>query len=184
MNLTKTALFLDRDGVIIENRAAYVRSWNDVLIFPQAVAALAQIADAPYKIILVTNQSVVGRGIISLATAQGINDRLVGEIEKAGGRVDDVFMCPHAPSDQCHCRKPKPGLLLQAAQRHHLDLAQSVMIGDALTDVEAGQQAGVGQVGLVKTGRGAEQLRLPRPEGLRPFSVFTDLAEVLAAWTK
>ncbi|MEM7116206.1 MAG: HAD family hydrolase [Chloroflexota bacterium] len=184
MNITKKAIFLDRDGVIIENQAAYVRSWDDVFIFPQAIAALAKIAVTPYKIILVTNQSVVGRGIISLAAAQAINEHLVNEIEKVGGRVDDVLMCPHAPSDDCSCRKPKPGLLLQATQHHHLALTQSLMIGDALTDVEAGQRAGIGQVGLVQTGRGVEQLRLPRRAELRPFSVFADLAEALATWIK
>jgi D-glycero-D-manno-heptose 1,7-bisphosphate phosphatase len=155
------AVFLDRDGVIIENRADYVRSWDDVEIYPQALEALAQIRDSPYKIILVTNQSAVGRGIIPLSTADAINKKLVQEIEQANGRIDAVFMCPHAPDVGCNCRKPQPGLLLQAAAMLPLDLSGSIMIGDALTDLEAGRAAGVGRLALVRTGRGAAQAQLP-----------------------
>ena len=173
------AIFLDRDGVIIENRANYVRSWADVTIFEPAVAALARIRHAPYKIIIVTNQSAVGRGIISLETAWAINDRLVQEIEKRNGRVDAVYMCPHAPTDNCHCRKPQPGLLLQAAADHQIDLTRSWMIGDALTDLQAGRAAGVAEVVLLQTGRGATQENLPEAEALRPFPVHACLAQVI-----
>ena len=86
------ALFLDRDGVIIENCSNYVRSWADVAIFPQAVAALAAVRDCPYRIVLVTNQSAVGRGLISQATAEAINDRLLAHVRAAGGRIDAVYM--------------------------------------------------------------------------------------------
>src|SRR5690606_36103474 len=91
------AIFLDRDGVIIENRPAYVRSWEDVEIFPQALTALARVCKSPYKIVIVTIQSGVGPGLIQMETAEEINRRLVREIEKAGGRIDAVLMCPHAP---------------------------------------------------------------------------------------
>jgi len=173
------ALFLDRDGVIIENRANYVRSWADVEIFPQAVAALARVRHLPLKIILVTNQSAVGRGIISLETAQTINERLMAEIEEANGRVDAAYLCPHAPDDHCSCRKPLPGLLHQAAREHDIDLSQSVMIGDALTDLAAGKAAGVREVVLLRTGRGKVQLGLAEAEGLRPFAVYNTLAAAL-----
>jgi D-glycero-D-manno-heptose 1,7-bisphosphate phosphatase len=151
------AIFLDRDGVIIENRARYVRSWADVQIFPQALAALAGLSQWPHKIVIVTNQSAVGRGLISLGTAQAINERLVQEIGRSGGRIDAVFMCPHAPADGCDCRKPRPGLLLQAQETLRLDLPRSVMIGDALSDLTAARAAAVGHVALVRTGRGASQ---------------------------
>lgn len=173
------AIFLDRDGVIIENRPDYVRSWADVDIYPQALKALAKIRDIPYKIIIVTNQSVVGRGMIPLTTARGINKQLVDVIERAGGRVDAVFMCPHAPDDGCQCRKPKPGLLLQAAQAHALDLGRSIMIGDALTDLMAGQQAGVGRLALLRTGRGARQLALPEAAQFRRLPVYDTLLAAL-----
>lgn len=173
------ALFLDRDGVIIENRAHYVRSWADVTFLPQAVEALARIQPIPHKIILVTNQSAVGRGIITLETAQAINDRLVEVIRKGNGRIDAVYMCPHAPNDQCPCRKPKAGLLLQAANEHAIDLRRSIMIGDALTDLSAGNAAGISNTILVRTGRGRSQAILPQANHYMPFQIFDTLAEAL-----
>lgn len=173
------AIFLDRDGVIIENRSDYVRSWGDVHVFPQALEALANASASPYKIVFVTNQSAVGRGLMSLAAAEAINSRLKALIEDAGGRVDGIFLCPHAPEAECDCRKPKPGLLLQAAQALDLDLARSVMIGDALTDLMAGQAAGVRHLALVRSGRGAAQDGLPKPEGLKPYQTYDTLTSAL-----
>lgn len=170
------AIFLDRDGVIIKNREAYVRSWNDVETYPQALTALAEANANPYKFVIVTNQSVVGRGIIPLSAAREINKRLVETIVRCGGRIDGVFMCPHAPQANCECRKPKPGLLLQAAQHLSLDLSRSVMIGDALSDLLAGQAAGVPHLALVRTGRGAEQAKTTIPANLRPFHIYETLA--------
>lgn len=174
------ALFLDRDGVIIENRPAYVRSWEDVFIYPQALAALVSARQSPYRIVIVTNQSAVGRGLISLSTARLINQRLVTKIEAAGGRIDGVFMCPHAPEDNCACRKPKPGLLLDAARKLSLNLNRSVLIGDALTDLSAGRAAGVAQTILLRTGRGAIQAALPEANSFKPFPVYDTLSEALA----
>jgi histidinol-phosphate phosphatase family protein len=176
------ALFLDRDGVIIENCLNYVRSWNDVKIYSQAISALARISTSPYRIIIVTNQSAVGRGIITLETAWAINNRLVKVVEQSGGRVDEVYMCPHAPEESCNCRKPKPGLLLQAAQEHNLDMRKSILIGDALTDLEAGQSSSVGKMALVRTGRGDSQARHPQREELISFPIFEDLSEALQSF--
>jgi D-glycero-D-manno-heptose 1,7-bisphosphate phosphatase len=177
----RPALFLDRDGVIIENRPAYVRSWEEVEIYPQALAALASLRSSPYQIVIVTNQSGVGRGVIPLKTAERINRRLVKAIQAAGGRVDGVYLCPHTPMAQCECRKPKPGLLLQAAREMGLDLGRSLMVGDALTDVLAGRAAGVGQAVMVRTGRGAAQLELPGCAELSPFPIYDTLADVITS---
>jgi D-glycero-D-manno-heptose 1,7-bisphosphate phosphatase len=166
------AIFLDRDGVIIENRDEYVRTWGDVEIFPQAVTALQQIASLPYPIIIVTNQSGVGRGAISLGEAEAINQRLVQELAFAGGRVDGVYMCPHEPSANCPCRKPQPGMILDAARAFNLDLARSLLIGDALTDIEAGARAGIATLALVRTGRGRREESRLTP---RAAHVFDDL---------
>jgi D-glycero-D-manno-heptose 1,7-bisphosphate phosphatase len=176
------AIFLDRDGVIIENCPDYVRSWSDVLIFPEALVALAKISRWPYKIVIVTNQSVVGRGLISLESARAINDRLVDVIVRCGGRIDGVFLCPHAPEDGCACRKPRPGLLLQAQQALSLDLSRSLMIGDALTDLMAAQAAAVGRMALVRTGRGAAQAHIATGSGfsLDSLSICDTLADALA----
>ena len=174
------ALFLDRDGVIIENRPNYVRTWSDVSIYPQAVRALKKIEASEYKIFMLTNQSAVGRGIISHSTADKINRRLVKEIESAGGRVDGVFMCPHTPHENCPCRKPQPGMILEAAAAFQLDLSNSIMIGDALSDIIAGQTAGVGQNVLVYTGRGLAQSNLPLANKISPFLVYENLLDALS----
>jgi D-glycero-D-manno-heptose 1,7-bisphosphate phosphatase len=172
-------LFLDRDGVIIENRESYVRTWEEVAFYPQALSALARLAPSPFKIVLVTNQSAVGRGIISYDAALEINRRVIAVVEQAGGRIDGAFMCPHAPVDACECRKPRPGLLLQAAQALSIDLSSSMMVGDALSDLQAGRAAGVRWSLLVRTGRGAGQADLPDAQGLRPISLYDSLAEVV-----
>lgn len=179
--MTFPAIFLDRDGVIIENRANYVRSWADVEIFPQAIAALAAIRTLPYKIIIVTNQSVVGHGIISYQEAVIINEQLVKEVGAGNGRIDAVYLCPHLAADHCPCRKPKPGMLLQAAEEHHLDLSRSVMIGDALSDVAAGRAAGVALSVLLRTGRGKTQETLPETADFAPLPVYDDLQTAFKA---
>ncbi|MCP4417774.1 MAG: HAD family hydrolase [Chloroflexi bacterium] len=173
------ALFLDRDGVFIENCANYVRSWEDVQFFPQALAALARIREIPYKIIVVTNQSAVGRGIIALETAVALNERILDVVRGENGRIDASYLCPAKPGTDDPCRKPRPGMLLQAAKEHGLDLSQSVMIGDALTDIQAGQAAGVKQAILLLTGRGQAQSQLPQAKDLPPFATFTALEDAL-----
>ncbi len=175
------AIFLDRDGVIIENRPNYVRTWDDVAVYSQALAALKVISGSPYKIVVVTNQSAVGRGLVPLTTVVAINDRLADIIAEAGGRVDAMFICPHAPQDGCSCRKPRPGLLLKAAQALSLDLHRSIMIGDAISDLLAGKAAGIPTLALVQTGRGAQQAGLQTAEQARPFSIFAALSEALQA---
>jgi D-glycero-D-manno-heptose 1,7-bisphosphate phosphatase len=173
------AIFLDRDGVIIENRDQYVRGWDDVRFYPEALAALARISQSLYKIIIVTNQSVVGRGLISAFQAGEINQAIKKAIEGHGGRIDAIYMCPHAPNDGCACRKPQPGLLLKSASELCVDLSQSIMIGDALDDLRAGQAAGVSRTILLLTGRGRSQLRQSSAQDLKPFEVFDGLGEAL-----
>jgi len=177
--MSNPAIFLDRDGVLIENIAGYVRSWSDVRPYPSAIAALTRLRHLPYLVLIVTNQSVVGRGLISSAEAEAMNARLVETIRAGGGRIDGVFMCPHAPEDGCACRKPRPGLLLQARDELDLNLAESLLVGDALEDIQAAQAAGVGRAALVRTGRGATQEAEIARLSWRGVSVFADLAEAL-----
>jgi D-glycero-D-manno-heptose 1,7-bisphosphate phosphatase len=152
----RAAVFLDRDGVIIENRPDYVKSWSEVRFLPEAVGALHRLSRTDYAVVLVTNQSAVGRRIITLEQARAINQRVVSEIEAGGGRVDAAYLCPHHPNDRCECRKPAPGMFRQAARDLDLDLAGSYAIGDAASDVDAARSAGVQGI-LVLTGRGEEQ---------------------------
>jgi D-glycero-D-manno-heptose 1,7-bisphosphate phosphatase len=178
------AIFLDRDGVIIENRPAYVQTWEDVSIFPQALQALARASRTHYRIVIVTNQSGIGRGIISPTVAEDINRRLVEQISQAGGRVDRIYVCPHAPFDECDCRKPRPGLILQAAADLSLDLRQSVLIGDALSDLQAGLAAGIQHLILVRTGRGASQELLLKADPAWQITIHDSLAGALEDFFK
>jgi D-sedoheptulose 7-phosphate isomerase len=153
----RPAVFLDRDGVINRNHVEYVRSWDEFSFLPQSVDALRLLALAPADVVVVTNQSAINRGLVPLPVAQEINQRMVEEVRRAGGRIDDVRMCPHRPEEGCDCRKPKPGLFLQAARSLSIDLTRSYMIGDSFDDVAAGQAAGCHSL-LVMTGRGTSQL--------------------------
>lgn len=173
------AIFLDRDGVLIENRPDYIRDWSQVQIIPDAIRVLSHSAIKNYKVVVVTNQSAVGRGLMTLETANEINHLLIDLINRHGGHIDGVYMCPHSPADACACRKPSPGLLLQAAQELSLDLSRSWIVGDAWTDILAGQAAGLRQAILVRTGRGAEQLKQPRPASVAGHLVCRDLADAM-----
>lgn len=151
------AIFLDRDGVICENRADHVKSWAEFEFLPGVKKSLASLSHLGLPIIVITNQAAVGRGIITTPEVEEIHHRMVAEIVASGGRIDRILYCPHRPEDGCDCRKPKPGMLLQAAKEMGIDLTESYLIGDAATDIQAGYQVGC-RTFLVLTGRGAEQL--------------------------
>jgi len=173
------AIFLDRDGVLIENRSDYVRDWSQVRIFSKAIEALSLVSAKRYKVVIITNQSGIGRKFISAETAHEINQKLVDVIEESGGQIDGVYMCPHRPEEQCSCRKPRPGLILQAARELALDLQRSWMIGDAWSDLLAGKDAGIHGIIMVRTGRGTEQLLQPAPESVGDYLVSNDLSDAL-----
>jgi D-glycero-D-manno-heptose 1,7-bisphosphate phosphatase len=168
------AIFMDRDGVIIENRPNYVLSWSDVEFLPQSIEALRIIHPA-IKLIIITNQSAVGRGLITLQAAQALNQRIEQEIRDHGGRVDGSYMCPHSPQQACQCRKPQPGLILQAARELDIDLDNSIMIGDALSDILAGKNAGIHRNILVETGRGSQQILLPELHLIDDILIYKNL---------
>jgi D-glycero-D-manno-heptose 1,7-bisphosphate phosphatase len=175
------AVFLDRDGVIIHNQEEYIRTWKDVAFYPGALESLGKASQSDFRFVIVTNQSAIGRGLMSMEQAEAINARLVREVQLAGGRIDGVFLCPHTPEDECGCRKPRPGLILAAAGQLKLDLGRSVLIGDALSDIEAGRAAGVGRSWIVRTGRGKAQLGLPEAARLLPIPTYDNLAMALDA---
>ena len=166
--------------MILEHRDYYVKNLAEAVVMPAALAALTRLAQSPYRIVIATNQALVGRGIIPLADVESINQWMINEIRQAGGRIDAAYICPHHPEAQCVCRKPKPGMLLTAASEHHLDLPRSFMIGDAITDLLAGHAAGARSL-LVRTGRGAAQAELLARHGLGHVPIYDDLTEAVQA---
>lgn len=166
--MTNRAIFLDRDGVINHNRPENVRAWGEFRFEPDALAALARLAQTPFKLIVVTNQSGIARGHMTRETVEQIHARMVGAITAAGGRIDRIYLCPHKPGAGCACRKPAPGMLLQGREEFQLALDQSYFLGDWIDDVRAARSAGITPI-LVLTGRGQqalaelESLNLPLP---------------------
>jgi D-glycero-D-manno-heptose 1,7-bisphosphate phosphatase len=152
----RAAVFLDRDGVIVENRPDHVKNWSEVEFLDGAIPALRRLAESRRAIVIVSNQGAVGRGIMTLDAAWDLQRQIVRYIEEHGGRIDASYLCPHHPNGGCACRKPRPGMLLQAAGDLKLNLAQSWLIGDAVTDIQCAEAAGVHGI-LVRTGRGAQQ---------------------------
>jgi len=149
------AVFLDRDGVLNEERN-YLHRVEDVVIFPGAAAALKRLADAAFKLIIVSNQSGVGRGYFTLADVEKVNAHLAAEFARVGVRFEKIYFAPEAPEAPSRGRKPSPQFLFDARDEFGLDLARSFMIGDKWIDLECGWNAGVARSILVRTGYGAE----------------------------
>jgi len=153
----RRAVFLDRDGVINERAAphCYVTSPEQVVILPYAAEGIRRLRAQGFLAIMVTNQAGVGRGIMQLAELEAVQVRVRDELGRGSAVLDAIYYCPHAPSDGCDCRKPKDGMLRRAASDLRVDLSQSFMVGDSLSDVQAGQRAGCATI-LVRCGGAPE----------------------------
>lgn len=155
------AIFLDRDGVINENRPDHVKCWEEFEWLPGVLSSIRRLSQTGMPIFVVTNQAIINRGIATEATLDDIHGRMRAMIEQAGGHIDKVFFCPHDNHEDCDCRKPRPGMLKQAAQEFGIDLTRSFLVGDAWTDIEAGLAVGASSI-LVMTGRGRNQGNMAR----------------------
>ncbi len=138
---SKRAVFFDRDGTVVYD-TGYLRSPSLIRFCPGAIRALYRLRRQGYALVLVSNQSGVGRGRISPADAQHVHDAIIKQLSKSKVKLDGAYYCFHAPKVNCDCRKPSPQLLLRAADDLNIDLKGSFMIGDRLSDVEAGKRAG------------------------------------------
>jgi D-glycero-D-manno-heptose 1,7-bisphosphate phosphatase len=150
------AIFLDRDGVLIEERN-YLHRVEDVAIFPSAADAAKRLQDAGFKLFIITNQSGVGRGYFSMAEVGKVNSHISHEFARHGVMFQKIYIAPEAPDQPSRGRKPSPQFLFDARDEFGIALASSYMIGDKLIDLECGWNAGVKRSILVRTGYGAEQ---------------------------
>lgn len=132
---------MDRDGTVIWD-AGYPRDPADVAVIPGAVDALAELARRGFAVVVVSNQSGIGRGLVTPEQADAVHDRFVAVLQDLGVRIDGAYYCPHAPDEGCSCRKPSPELVFRAAEDLGLDVAASFMVGDKPVDVETGGRAG------------------------------------------
>lgn len=141
MNTCRPAVFLDRDGTLIED-VGYPNNPDRVALLPGVAQAMRSLQAAQFPLIVLSNQSGVARGIITTEQARQVHERFIELFRREGVEFTGTYYCPHRPEDDCECRKPNPGMLLQAADEWNLDIKRSVMVGDRMGDIEAGKRAG------------------------------------------
>jgi D-glycero-D-manno-heptose 1,7-bisphosphate phosphatase len=171
-------IVLDRDGVINHDSDQFIKSPEEWRPIPGSLEAIARLNHAGYRVAVATNQSGVGRGLFDMGTLNAIHEKMHRALAQVGGRIDAVFFCPHTADSACQCRKPNPGLLLEAGRRFNVDLNGVPVVGDGLRDLQAAENVGA-QPMLVLTGKGERTLR----EGTFPkqTTIFPDLAFAASA---
>ena len=173
-------IVLDRDGVINIDSEQFIKSPDEWKPIPGSLEAIARLNESGWRVVVASNQSGVGRGLFDMDTLNAINEKMTKALGHVGGRLDAIFFCPHAANSTCDCRKPKPGMFLQIAERFNVDMKEVPVVGDSLRDLQAGVAVGCLPY-LVLTGKGGKTQADPElPEGTR---IFPDLAAVVAQLT-
>ena len=168
-------IFLDRDGVINVDSPDYIKNPSEFHFIPGSKKAIALLTAYHFDIILITNQSVINRKMVTPEGLKAIFDKLNSGVKALGGEIKDIFFCPHTPREKCSCRKPLPGLILQARKKYHINLETSCMVGDSAKDILCARNAGCGTAVLVKTGNGEKALKTLQDMGESPDYVVPDL---------
>ena len=170
-------IILDRDGVINFDSDQFIKSPEEWKPIPGSLEAIARLCQADYRVVVATNQSGVGRGLFEMATLNAIHDKMHKAVVLAGGRIDAIFFCPHEAEADCHCRKPKSGMLDEIAARYNVSLQGVPAVGDSLRDLQPAARLGAQPI-LVLTGKGMKtQAAGGLPEGTH---IYADLAAVVA----
>jgi D-glycero-D-manno-heptose 1,7-bisphosphate phosphatase len=168
-------IVLDRDGVINHDSDRFIKTPDEWRAIPGSLEAIAALNQRGYRVVVATNQSGIGRGLLDIAAFNAINDKMTRQLGQVGGRIDAIFFCPHAADANCDCRKPKAGMLRDIARRFGVDLKGTPAVGDSLRDLQAAHEVGAHPI-LVKTGKGRTTLKEGGlPEGTE---VHDDLAAV------
>jgi len=150
-------IILDRDGVINEDSDAFIKSPEEWIPIPGSLEAIALLTQRGHRIVVLTNQSGLARGLLDAAMLERIHARMLAAVEAAGGRIEAIFHCPHGPEDFCGCRKPKPGLFHAFAERYGVDLTGIPAVGDSYRDLQAAWAVGAAPI-LLETGKGSRTL--------------------------
>lgn len=170
-------IILDRDGVINYDSSEYIKSPSEWNAIPGSLEAIADLNRAGYDVIIVTNQSGVGRGHYDLETLDQIHEKLINELAEVGGHIGKIFFCPHHPDDGCECRKPKPGMFNKIKNEYRTDLKDTFFIGDSLVDMQVAANVGCKPL-LVLTGNGEKTLE-QNPNIAANIPYFKNLAEAV-----
>ncbi len=174
-------IILDRDGVINQDSDQFIKSPEEWKPIPGSLEAIARLNQWGWRVVVATNQSGVGRGLFGMDTLNAINDKMVRSLTQLGGRLDAIFFCPHAADSTCDCRKPKPGMFHQIAERFNVDLYGVPCVGDSLRDLQAGISVGC-EPFLVLTGKGEKTREsADLPSNTRIFADLDEVAGVLTA---
>jgi D-glycero-D-manno-heptose 1,7-bisphosphate phosphatase len=173
-------IILDRDGVINIDSSEFIKSPDEWVALPGSLEAIAKFNSAGYKVVVATNQSGIARGYFTRKQLDEIHAKLKQELALVGGHIDGIFICPHLAEDNCSCRKPKPGLLLEIAEKFGVSPTEMLSVGDSLRDVLAAKAAGAHAV-LVKTGNGRHTLAVVAAEELADVLIFDNLVAVADA---
>ncbi len=179
--LLHSVVFLDRDGVINRDSPQFIKSWSEFEFLPGSLQALAALTRAGFEVIIITNQSAVHRGLISGANLQLLHQNMQTAVRSRGGRIRDIFFCPHLPEEGCSCRKPKPAMIERACRKYDLDPTTTTMVGDSAKDIECARNAGCGQVVLVRTGNGDVAYRELKARAV-PLDYLADNLADAARW--
>ena len=171
-------VILDRDGTINEDSAEFIKSAEEWRPYPGAMEAIARLNHAGWHVVVVSNQSGLGRGLFEVADLNEIHAKMHKALAVVGGRIDVVFYCPHAPGEGCHCRKPETGLFEQISDRYGFGLKNVPTVGDSARDLIAGAAMGC-EPHLVLTGKGAAYRGRALPEA---FPAGTQVHENLSAF--
>ena len=147
-------IILGRDGILNEFREDHIKAPEEWVAVPGALEAVSRLNHAGWHVVVATNQSGIGRGMIDMTAVNAVHAHMLRSLQALGGRMDAVFFCPHTPEDHCDCRKPLPGMALDIGRRYGVDLRQVPMVGDTLRDLQAAQAAGC-EPHLVRSGRAA-----------------------------
>ncbi|MFO7667481.1 MAG: D-glycero-beta-D-manno-heptose 1,7-bisphosphate 7-phosphatase [Desulfobacterales bacterium] len=174
-------VFLDRDGVINKDSPDYVKSWAEFEFIPGSIEAIKLLTDNNFKVIVITNQSIINRKMATLDDLEFTHSMMKKVVRESGGEITDIFFCPHKPEDCCTCRKPAPGLILQAITKHGIDVNYSVMVGDSAKDIECARRAGCRYAILVKTGNYEQAVSVLKEKKIFPDHIARDLYEA-ARW--
>jgi D,D-heptose 1,7-bisphosphate phosphatase len=177
--LSRKAIFLDRDGTINEE-VNYLGKLEDLRLLPGANSAIRLLKAHDWLVVLITNQSGVGRGYYTAQDVAAIHERLRIDLAQAGATLDGIYYCPHHPDDDCDCRKPKMLLFQQAMHDLDIDLSASYTIGDKVSDLVPGKRLGCRTI-LVLTGHGRDHLEIARQQGFQPDHIANDLYQA-AEW--
>lgn len=169
-------ILLDRDGVINFDSFEYIKSPDEWRAIPGSLEAIAQLNRHGYRVLIVTNQSGLARGLFDIEVLDQIHEKLVRELSAVGGYIEEIFFCPHHPDEACDCRKPRPGLLEQIAEKYSIHFPDTFFIGDSWSDMQVAQAMQC-QPLLVRTGNG--ELTLQKYPELAHIPAFTNLASAV-----